>query len=127
MPTHATLDTDQTFTGANTFDQTITTNGGVYVNDGGNGLYLFNEDETSSNIYNNGNKLTFVAPDFASYEFVGGGGNAIWDFSSLTGDKTFTFPDATGTVALETGASGSFTSADGKTVTVVNGLITSIV
>lgn len=41
MSKHATLTTDQTFTGANTFDQTITTNGGVYVNDGGMGcIYL---------------------------------------------------------------------------------------
>jgi hypothetical protein len=36
-------------------------------------------------------------------------------------------PDASGTIALRSAASGTFTSVDGKTITVVNGIITSIV
>lgn len=54
-------------------------------------------------------------------------GAGIVDASDLTADRTFTLPDASGTVALETAASGSFLTADAKTVTVVNGIITSIV
>lgn len=46
---------------------------------------------------------------------------------NLTADRVLTLPDADGIVALETSASDSFTTVDGKTVTVVNGLITSIV
>jgi len=126
MPKHSTLTTDNTFTGANIFDQNITTNGGIIVNDGAYGIYLYNEDTTSSNIYNDGNKLMFVAPDFASYEFGGTSGNAVWDFSILSTNRTYIFPDADGTIALESGVSGSFTSADGKTITVVNGIITAI-
>lgn len=54
--------------------------------------------------------------------------SAILDPSSITtANKTFTFPNNTGVIALETGASGSFTTVDLKTVTVVNGIITSIV
>jgi hypothetical protein len=53
--------------------------------------------------------------------------SAILDPSNITTDnKTFTFPDVSGTIALESGASGSFTTVDDKTVTVVNGIITSI-
>lgn len=56
------------------------------------------------------------------------GVKAILDFSAVaTSDKTITFANASGTVALKTSASGSFTSQDGKTITVVNGVITSIV
>ncbi len=46
---------------------------------------------------------------------------------TLSGNRTVKFPDATGTVALTTAANGSFTSNDGKTITVVNGIITAIV
>jgi hypothetical protein len=46
---------------------------------------------------------------------------------SLTTDRVYDLPDASGTLALQTAASGSFVSQDGKTVTVVNGIITSIV
>jgi len=57
----------------------------------------------------------------------GGGIFAIFDAGSITtSDKTLTLPDATGTFALQSSASGSFTTVDGKTVTVVNGIITSI-
>ena len=47
--------------------------------------------------------------------------------SAITADRTYTFPNASGTIALQSAASGSFTSVDGKTITVVNGIITSIV
>ena len=46
---------------------------------------------------------------------------------TLTANRTIKFPDAAGTVALNTAANGSFTSNDGKTITVVNGIITAIV
>jgi hypothetical protein len=46
---------------------------------------------------------------------------------TLTANRTIKFPDAAGTVALNTAANGSFTSNDGKTITVVNGIITTIV
>jgi hypothetical protein len=44
----------------------------------------------------------------------------------LSDNRIMTFPDASGTVALESGASGTFTTVDNKTVTVVNGIITEI-
>jgi hypothetical protein len=46
---------------------------------------------------------------------------------TLSANRTVKFPDAAGTVALTTAANGSFTSNDGKTITVVNGIITTIV
>src|SRR5690554_3997246 len=50
------------------------------------------------------------------------------DPNSVTANRTLTIPDASGTIALEsTGTSGTFTTNDGKTVTVTNGIITSIV
>lgn len=49
------------------------------------------------------------------------------DTSLLSDNRTYQFPDADGVLALETAASGSFTTADAKTITVVNGIITSIV
>lgn len=49
------------------------------------------------------------------------------DASTITANRTWSLPDATGTVALKTSATGSFTSSDGKTITVLNGIITSIV
>lgn len=52
---------------------------------------------------------------------------AYIDTSALSGSRTLTLPNASGTLALQTAASGSFTTADAKTVTVVNGIITSIV
>ena len=56
------------------------------------------------------------------------GVGAVMDMSNITSaNKDFSFPDQSGTLALETSASGSFTTVDGKTVTVVNGIITSIV
>lgn len=41
-------------------------------------------------------------------------------------DVQVTLPESSGTIALETTATGSFVSNDGKTVTVVKGIITSI-
>jgi len=59
-----------------------------------------------------------------TYQFLGFG-SYISDSSNAT--RNWRMPDASGTVALQTAASGSFTSANGKTITVVNGIITSIV
>ena len=42
-------------------------------------------------------------------------------------DRIIKLPDASGTIALRSSASGTFTSVDGKTITVVNGIITLIV
>lgn len=47
--------------------------------------------------------------------------------TAITVDRSYTFPNASGVIALQTTASGSFVSQDGKTITVVNGIITSIV
>lgn len=44
-----------------------------------------------------------------------------------TANRNIYLPDASGTVALQSAASGTFTSQDGKTITVTNGVITSIV
>jgi hypothetical protein len=49
------------------------------------------------------------------------------DATAITDSRTYILPDANGTIALTTTANGSFTSQDGKTITVVNGIITSIV
>lgn len=68
-----------------------------------------------------------------------GGGNfvALKGPNSLGSDITLTLPsadasgplvsDGSGTLSFEAGASGTFTTADAKTVTVTNGVITSIV
>lgn len=53
--------------------------------------------------------------------------NAVLDTNTITDDRTYAYPDSSGTLALETAASGTFTTTDGKTVTVTNGIITSIV
>jgi len=45
----------------------------------------------------------------------------------LSTTRAYQLPDEDGTIALKTAASGSFTSSNGKTITVVNGIITSIV
>jgi len=47
--------------------------------------------------------------------------------STLSTVRLIDFPNASGTVALQSAASGTFTSQDGKTITVTNGVITSIV
>lgn len=47
--------------------------------------------------------------------------------SAITANRTYTFPNASGALALQSAASNTFTSNDGKTITVVNGIITSIV
>jgi hypothetical protein len=47
--------------------------------------------------------------------------------SAATASQVWMLPDASGTIALKTSATGSFTSNDGKTITVLNGIITSIV
>lgn len=52
-------------------------------------------------------------------------GSYLSDASTVA--RNWILPDANGTIALKTAASGSFTSNDGKTITVVNGIITSIV
>lgn len=46
---------------------------------------------------------------------------------NLSSIKQITLPNSTGTVALQSAANGTFTSQDGKTITVTNGIITSIV
>ena len=52
----------------------------------------------------------------------------IFDYSQInTSNKTYTLPNASGTVALENSVSGSFTTVDGKTITITNGMVTSIV
>lgn len=53
--------------------------------------------------------------------------NGSYISNSSTAARNWSLPDASGTIALKTSASGSFTSNDGKTITVVNGIITSIV
>ena len=53
---------------------------------------------------------------------------AIFDATSIAStSKTFTLPNSSGTIALQSAASGTFTTADLKTVTVTNGIITSFV
>lgn len=74
---------------------------------------------------NTRNLLISSATGFMS--FKKDASDAVLDASDITDSRTWSFPDQSGTVALETAASGTFQSQDGKTVTVVNGLITSIV
>lgn len=45
----------------------------------------------------------------------------------LTANRNYNFPNASGTLALQSAATGSFVSQDGKTITVTNGIITNIV
>lgn len=47
--------------------------------------------------------------------------------TDLTTNRDMQLPDASGTFALLSSASGTFTTVDGKTITVTNGIITAIV
>jgi hypothetical protein len=60
----------------------------------------------------------------STFQFTG---NGSYITSAATTNRVWTLPNATGVLALQTAANGSFTSANGKTITVVNGIITSIV
>lgn len=101
---------------------------GAYAATGSNGnggdfyIYAGGKDGAGTN----GN-LILGNPGFVSLENNTGAKHAVLDADSLTADRIFTFPDTAGTLALKTASSGSFTTVDLKTVTVVNGLITSIV
>jgi len=53
--------------------------------------------------------------------------NIKFDATSSTDHRTYLLPDLNGTIALQSAASGTFISNDSKTITVVNGIITSIV
>jgi hypothetical protein len=59
------------------------------------------------------------------------GGNQLelnWSgISGGTSTRVVNFPDASGTLALQSAATGTFTAGSGETVTVVNGIITSII
>lgn len=57
---------------------------------------------------------------------VGDGTARLRADNLLATDRNFQFPDASGTMALQSSASGSFVSNDNKTVVVENGIITSI-
>lgn len=57
----------------------------------------------------------------------GNGGRIKTDLLTTGAVKTFQLPNQDGTLALQSAASGSFVSQDGKTITVTNGIITSIV
>lgn len=48
-------------------------------------------------------------------------------WSTLTADQTIALPNASGTVMLENTVSGTFTTVDGKTITITKGRVTSIV
>lgn len=50
-----------------------------------------------------------------------------FDATSATDHRTYVLPNVDGTIALQSGANGTFISNDDKTITVVNGIITSIV
>ena len=57
-------------------------------------------------------------------------GQGRWENANLTAGANITITNGAGSItiaAVPSGATGSFTSADAKTVTVVNGIITSIV
>lgn len=58
---------------------------------------------------------------------LGNGGRIKTDLLTTGAAKTFQLPNQDGTLALQSAASGSFVSQDGKTITVTNGIITSIV
>jgi hypothetical protein len=140
MPKHAQLTTDQTFTGKMHLEPATDSEDVFTIKQKTAGYTCFNVNTTTgfTSVSNfdvqsitclDGDLCIWATSQDAQigiYDRTGTHG-ANLDANSLTTTQTFTFPDATGTIALETGASGSFTSADGKTVTVVNGLITSIV
>jgi len=124
----------------NTTDNTITVNdgssiqteistGGVTVtrNDSGD-IYattLQNEGVSISSSFDSvASELTRSSIKFtSSSNYIASLGSG----SSLTANRNYTFPNASGTLALQSAASGSFLSQDGKTITVTNGIITSIV
>jgi hypothetical protein len=59
---------------------------------------------------------------------TGSNNYAILDLTNVTAQRTYNFPDDNGTLALEkNGVTDTFTTVDGKTISVTNGIITSIV
>ena len=84
-----TLDTVQTITASKTFISQTTFDGAVFLSQGVGSIGLSNEGSGSGIIF---------TTSFA------GVGDATFDFADLTVNRRFTFPDNTGTIALE----GSF-------------------
>lgn len=117
--------------------QNTTNTSNMYVGDlflynvhapSGNGYVKLQGDKNRFNVWNNDNKfICSINHNSISLGISALSQNTISITSLATANRVYTFPDATGTVALKTAASGTFTSQDGKTVTVVDGLITSIV
>lgn len=83
---------------------------------------LFKVKGAPSNDYN-----IFIVSAEGYINFKKGVYDLRLDASAVTTDHTWILPNATGTIALQTAATGSFISNDEQTITVVNGIITSIV
>lgn len=128
-------------------DQTVTDTDGnkLYIYSGagngtGNGgdlVLTAGAGSVNGNVVIGGTEINVRSTGSNSYISIQGLGPCIVDGAtnyravliptSLSNTQNFTFPDASGTFALETGVSDTFTTVDLKTVTVVNGIITSIV
>lgn len=103
-----------------TFKRNSTYAGTIVAAGVGTGLPTFSLMEVSAFYATfQGLKITSGAAPLTRY--------VTFDPSPLTSNRVYSMRDSSGTLALETAASGSFTTVDSKTVTVLNGLITSIV
>jgi hypothetical protein len=113
--------------GAGTLQQTLT-NGNTFAQTVGPDTYTTTLSSTSIKVGASSDSGMTLSTTQILFEKSGGTEFMSLQFPpSLSGIKQITLPNATGTVALQSAASGTFTSQDGKTITVTNGVITSIV
>lgn len=85
------------------------------------------DDEGKTTIKQDAVGLSFLHQN-GSYH---GGGFALLNFPTVIeiddNEFTYTLPQKSGTIAIDNAITGTFTTTDGKTITVTNGMITSIV
>lgn len=113
---------DGSFTGGN--GQSAGGYGGNFQVNGGNAHA--EGDGNGGNVELNGGEASGSGVGGKVKIASSGGWQANLDTDSLSAARNISFPDASGTIALETAVSGSFTTVDGKTVTIVNGVVTAI-
>jgi hypothetical protein len=109
---YVTLATNQTITGAKIFTSAITNNQGYILKDLGAGGYLSVTAGFGGFSYNN------TVAGFARYNFSESNGSiSILNFPTSVSSKLYTFPDASGTIALTSDLGSYVTIGTTQTIT----------